>query len=214
MNKELTIEQRSIAVAELRASEGDEPAMEGYAASFNVLSGNLGGYRETIAPGAFTKSLATGADVRCLFNHDASQVLGRRSAGTLEVSEDKRGLKFRCALDPNNTDHMNLRASILRGDIKECSFAFTVPAGGDDWDEGTDENGLRYVRRTLRNVNLLDVSAVTYPAYSQKDATEVQARAAGNNPDLWARLNAIDDKYRQHRAAMLGVEVLKDLKLK
>src|SRR6185437_3921662 len=116
-----------------------------------------------------------GADVRCLFNHDASQVLGRRSAGTLEVEEDDRGLKFRCSLDENNSAHMNIRSSILRGDINQCSFAFTVdPAGGDEWDEA-QESGVRFLRRTLRKVNLMDVSAVTYPAYNSPGATVVAA---------------------------------------
>jgi len=168
------IERRSLA-ADLRAeSQGDEMSLVGYAALFNSESKDLGGYRERIAPGAFTRSLKEGADVRALVNHDPNLVLSRTKNRTLKLEEDSRGLKFRCVLNPNSQAHRDLYASIKRGDMDECSFAFTVPDGGDEFDEGV-ENGQRYVRRTLRDVNLLDVSAVTYPAYN---TTSVSARAA------------------------------------
>jgi hypothetical protein len=169
------IERRSLA-ADLRAeSQGDEMALVGYAALFNSESKDLGGFRERIAPGAFTRSLNEGADVKCLKNHNVSELLGRTKNNTLSLEQDDRGLKFRCVLNPESQAHRDLHAAIKRGDMDECSFAFTVPEGGDVWDEATDENGVRYVRRTLRDVNLLDVSAVTYPAYN---TTSVSARAA------------------------------------
>ena len=162
--------------SELRA-EGDEKSLtiRGYAALFNSLSKPLNGYRERIAPGAFARSIREGADVKALINHDASHLLGRTKNGTLKLEEDSRGLKFVCILNPDNQASRDYHASIKRGDLDECSFAFTVPENGDVWDEAQDENGLRYQRRTLRDVNLMDVSAVTYPAY---DATSVGARSA------------------------------------
>jgi HK97 family phage prohead protease len=215
----MTIEKRNIVIAELRASEDDsQPSIAGYAASFNILSADVGGFREVIAPGAFSQSLKNGADVRCLFNHDSSRVLGRSSAGTLKVFEDARGLKFSCKLDPDNSDHMNLRASILRGDVKECSFAFSVPPDGDSWDVARDENGNSFARRTLRNVNLLDVSPVTYPAYPAAGATEVQARAAAVvENESWARatmdrLNkSIEDSERRSKLNEIGKQLISDV---
>jgi uncharacterized protein len=140
----------------------------------------LGGFKERIAPGAFTRSLVEGTDVKCLVNHSPSELLGRTKNGTLNLEQDSRGLKFRCALNPDSQAHRDLHAAIKRGDMDECSFAFTVPEGGDVWDEAKDENGQRYQRRTLRDVDLLDVSAVTYPAYNN---TSVGARSAADYGD-------------------------------
>ena len=62
---------------------------------------------------------------------------------------------------------MSIHLNFKTGDWDETSFAFTIPPNGDDWDEAQDERGQKYSRRTLRDVNLLDVApAVTSPAHS------------------------------------------------
>jgi len=171
-----SIEHRSFA-GELRAAKEKDFVLTGYAASFNTLSRDLGGYKERLAPGCFKRSLAAGGDVKALFNHDPSKILGRLENGTLSVEEDSRGLKFRCQLNPASQTHRDIYESVKRGDINECSFAFTVNGdGGEDWSEATDERGQRFIRRTITDCNLLDVSCVTNPAYS--GATTVQARSA------------------------------------
>ena len=158
---------------ELRTeSQGDEMALVGYAAMFGVESKDLGGFRETIMPGAFKRSIDAGDDVKALFNHNPNVVLGRTKNSTLTLKEDERGLMFRVQLDPNQQAHRDLHAAIARKDISECSFAFTVPDGGQEWTtkRGTDD---WMAARTLKDVNLMDVSAVTYPAY---EGTGVMAR--------------------------------------
>jgi uncharacterized protein len=93
--------EKRFQLTEVRAvKNGDKRTIIGYAARYNVLSGDLGGFREHIASGAFKRILATKPDVVCLFNHSDSAVLGRTTAGTLRLSEDSRGLKFECDL-PN-----------------------------------------------------------------------------------------------------------------
>jgi uncharacterized protein len=201
-----TIEQRSYA-GELRAGDDEDFALWGYAASFDVLSRNLGGFRERIARGAFARSLKAGDDVKATFNHDKNIILGRRGNGTLDVSEDSRGLKFRCQLNKDSQQHRDIFASIKRGDISQCSFAFTINGdAGEDWQpvsEQDDAGNIIAAIRTLKDVNLVDVSAVTYPAYSEKNATSVQARSADYAPVnaddfravALARLAKLDSEY-------------------
>lgn len=160
---------------ELRAAKGDkgELYIEGYAAVFNTESKDLGGFREVVAPGAFTRSLKEGRDTKALFNHDANYVLGRRKNGTLELSQDERGLKFRCVLNAADPDAVALHARVDRMDIDECSFAFTVSKDGQVWAERQSDGGAPVITRTLTDVDLYDVSAVCYPAYP---GTEVGTR--------------------------------------
>jgi uncharacterized protein len=210
-------ETRTFSIAaELRAKA--DFALEGYAASFNVLSGDLGGFRERIAPGAFTRTLDQGCDVKCLVNHNPSLILGRVKNGSLKLSQDFRGLRFVCKLDPKNAAHQDVYALVQRGDLDECSFAFHLPDGGDVWDEG-NADGKRFQRRTLKDVDLHDVAIVTTPAYAADGATSVQARAAGQmTPDevRAARIAAVfasfakEDEERRRRCDQIGLEIAAD----
>jgi len=81
-------------------------------------------------------------------------------------------------LDPNNPEHRSTHASVRRGDIDACSFAFRCVS--DTWQDATDRSGNRYALRLLNDVDLQDCSVVCYPAYQQ---TTVQARALLLFPD-------------------------------
>jgi uncharacterized protein len=166
----------SLRVATRDNGATDEFALVGYASVFNQWSNDLGGFKEIILPGTFARSLREGADVKALFNHAPDNVLGRTKSGTCTVSEDSHGLRFRCQLDKNNTRHQDIYAMVKRGDLDECSFAFTVPDGGQKWDEVKDDKGItQSYKRTISDVDLIDVSIVTYPAYP---GTSAGARAA------------------------------------
>jgi uncharacterized protein len=169
-------EIRSSAI-ELRADGDEEFVLYGLAASYGALSPDLGGFRELIASSAFKRSLKAKADVRFLLNHNPDVVLGRTASGTLTLKDSPEGLRFRCQLDEDSAQHRDVYTMIKRGDISQCSFAFRVPPNGDVWDEA-EENGKRFARRTLIDVDLLDCSCVTYPAYSGPGDTAVAARAA------------------------------------
>jgi len=99
------------ATFEVRAV-GDKREIRGYAAVFEQLSGDLGGFREKIAPGAFAGGL--GGDIRALWNHNADHVLGRTSAGTLRLVEDAKGL--RVEIDPPASAGAFVE-SLQRGDV-------------------------------------------------------------------------------------------------
>jgi len=168
------MERRFLKDAVLRAFSGEDSGpmiVRGYAAKYNTLSHDLGGFKERVAPGAFARSISSGADIRALINHDPNLVIGRRSSGTVEISSDDVGLKWACQL-PDTSYARDLYTLIKRGDISQCSFAFSVE--DDEFSDETDpDTGERIAVRTLRDLNLMDVSAVTYPAY---EATSVSAR--------------------------------------
>lgn len=159
MTKE--VERRYMGDVEVRAAgENEPPVISGYAAVFNELSEDLGGFREKIAPGAFAKTL--GADVRALFNHDSNLVLGRTKSGTLKLAEDSRGLRVEFT-PPDTATARHIVEAMKRGDVDQMSFGFVTRA--DKWEK--DEEG---PVRTLLDVELFDVSVVTYPAYPQTAA--------------------------------------------
>src|ERR1700743_406805 len=121
-------EFRTIQTAEIRSD--DNNTLSGYAAVFNSPSEDLGGFRENIRKGAFTRCLSEQPDIRCLSNHDTSLILGRTRSGTLTVREDDRGLYFECNL-PDTTTARDLSALVKRGDITGMSFGFY--ALQDEW---------------------------------------------------------------------------------
>lgn len=146
--------------------EGDAktPCIRGYAALFNSLSLNLGGFREQLLPGAFDGVLED--DVRALYNHDANQVLGRTKASTLKIGVDSRGLWYEIDV-PDTTAARDLMVSIKRGDVSQSSFGFSVAPGGADWSE---DDTLGTIRSIAKVGKLYDVSPVTYPAYPDTEA--------------------------------------------
>jgi HK97 family phage prohead protease len=153
--------------------DGDQGSLlVGHAAVFNQLSEDLGGFREQVAPGAFSEAIEKD-DVRALFNHDSNFVLGRTGSGTLRLAQDVRGLAIEIDLPDTQTINDLVASPIERGDVSQMSFAFTVRPGGQDW--AKDDTG--QVVRTLKNVRLFDVSPVTYPAYRQTDIAVREMRA-------------------------------------
>jgi HK97 family phage prohead protease len=124
----------------------------GYAALYDVLSEDLGGYKERISPGAFQGVLDS--DVRALLNHDPNEVLGRTKSGTLRLFDEPKGLRFELDL-PDSPLGQNMRSAISRGDLDGASFRFEV--GQEAWDGDV---------RTVKTVKRLhDVTLATYPAY-------------------------------------------------
>jgi len=141
---------------ELRA-DGGKRTIVGYAAVFNSET-DIGGYfREVIAPGAFDQTLRQD-DIRALFDHDSGRLLGRKSAGTLRLTEDSKGLRVEIDL-PDTSDGRDVATLVERGDLDGMSFGFIVRK--EQWDETIDPP-----RRTIQAVDLREVSAVTFPAYA------------------------------------------------
>ena len=154
---------------EFRVSpEGETPTISGYAALFDTPSDDLGGWTEIVDPHAFDGVLSSNPDVRALWNHNADCILGRTTANTLHLNLDARGLGY--VIDPPDTTiARDLIVSMRRKDITGSSFGFICKR--DQWTDNADGT---ITRRILEFDELLDVSPVTYPAYS---ATTAQARS-------------------------------------
>lgn len=154
--------------------DGQPPRIVGYAAVFyraeepgtqyELYSGHV----ERIQPGAFQRSIDESDDVRGLFNHEPSQILGRTKSGTMRLSEDETGLRYEIDV-PDTQVGRDVVTSIERGDVTGSSFAFAVSEGGSE----IRKDGKITVRE-ITGVDLYDSGPVTYPAY---DATTTGLRA-------------------------------------
>ena len=150
-------EKRTIAYSNLEVrAEGNGNTLVGYAALFDSPSEPMP-FIEYVKRGAFSKTLNDGADVRLLINHEGVP-LARSKSGTLALEEDERGLRVEADLDPMNPDSARILSAMKRGDISQMSFAFRTIKDSYNADRSV---------RELREVQLFDVSLVTFPAYEE-----------------------------------------------
>lgn len=175
-NRFENLEVRFCSGFELRREKDAPPVLSGYAAKFDAWSTDLGGFREILRKGAFTASLKEDRDVFAFLNHDYDRLLGKRSAKTLEVTEDDVGLSFSIRL-ADTTAARDVLADIEAGNISGMSFGMIVQeqkwtfrdgeAAGEAAGEAPDE-------REILKARLIEVSPVFNPAYLD---TEVSARS-------------------------------------
>ena len=191
------METRTITVDDLEVrDESEGMTFQGYAAVFNSPSQPLP-FTETIAPGAFSRTLRSRNNVYLLVNHDAARPLASTRSKTMTLEEDSRGLLVTATL-PDTTDGRDLSVLLRNRVIDSMSFGFTVPRGGDKWsDDGA--------QRTLTQVRLHETSIVAFPAYEQTAASvrSVDALADKTGEDAEA-LNAALDALE--RGATLTVD--------
>ena len=160
-------EKRTIAYSNLEVrAEGDGNTLIGYAAIFDSPSEPMP-FTEYVKRGAFSKTLNDGADVRLLIDHEGVP-LARSKSGTLALEEDERGLRVEAELDPTNPDAARIISAMKRGDLNQMSFAFRTIK--DSW---SDDRSVR----ELKEVQLFDVSVVTFPAYEETVAELRNAKA-------------------------------------
>jgi HK97 family phage prohead protease len=165
--KEVRFTQKASIRATGAAAAGN--TAQGYAVVFDSLSCLLPdaqgrAFREKIAPGAFSMSLAGGDDIRALVDHNHEKLLGRTSSGTLRLREDNVGLRFEIDM-PNTSVARDLSELINRGDVSGCSFGMYV------MDEEWDNTGSI---RTVTDAEIFEMSIVSMPAY---EASSVALRS-------------------------------------
>ncbi|MFS7239304.1 HK97 family phage prohead protease [Serratia proteamaculans] len=149
----------------------------GYAVKWNSRSEVLWDeFVEQFAPNAFKDSLAAGADVRALYEHDYTALLGRNTSGTLMLSEDATGLRFE--LTPPDTQlGRDVLTLVERGDISGMSFGFR--ALKDQWDSTQQP----YVRTVLA-AELREITVTSLPAYRETDVQIAKRSLLTQHPEL------------------------------
>ena len=165
------LEQRSYSF-EVRAEESE---------SGSIITGRPIVYESATDMGYFTEIIERGAldnanltDVRFLVNHDVSRIplaRSRRNNGnsTMQMIVDDAGMNIRVKLDTeNNAEARALYSAVQRGDISGMSFMFSIER--EEWSDIESEHPIRRIKEIG---SVVEVSAVTFPAY---DATEIQAR--------------------------------------
>lgn len=176
---------RSIPTKFETREDGENPTIEGYFAVFNSNYEIAPGMSESIAPGAFSRTLAN--DVRALINHDTTLVLGRTKANTLELREDSHGLWGKITINPNDGDAMNLYERVKRGDVDQCSFGFDLK------EQDTEIRDDGAVHWTIKDLDLFEVSCCTFPAYEQ---TNISARSKERDEIRQRELSAWREKMK------------------
>ena len=173
-----TRQLRTVATDFTTREDGEELLIEGYFAVFDSNYEIWPGASESIAPGAFAKSLESD-DIRALTNHNTDLVLGRNRAGTLILKEDTHGLWGSIRINPKDSDAVNTRERVLRGDVSQCSIGFDIR---EEETEFRDDGSVHW---TIKDVKLWEVSVCTFPAYEstnvqarQRDLEEIQRRKA------------------------------------
>lgn len=153
--------RRSYDFSVTRQDEGDDGlTLEGYASVFNEptkIRDFLGEYEETVAPGAFAKTLQERTPI-LQFDHGSHSMIGSIPIGSIrKLAEDDTGLFVRARLS-DNWLVQPVRDAIREGAITGMSFQFSVTR--DEWDD-------EQTSRTIREVKLYELGPVVWPAYEQ-----------------------------------------------
>lgn len=187
-DKDLEIRSASL------SADPESKKLVGYVVQWNKDSETLWGeYIERFAPNAFCDSLKSGKDIRALFEHDHTKLLGRTSSGTLKLEEDSTGLRFEL-IPPDTQLGRDLLVSVERGDISGMSFGFRTLK--NEWDFSVEPN-----LRTVQQAELVEVTVTSIPAYpdSSLELLKRSKAEAQNQSDInW------QDKNRRQWLQLLG----------
>lgn len=180
-----------------RTDEQGDPILEGLFAVYDSVYHVYDGATESIARGAFTESI--NGDVRALYNHNDDLVLGRVSAGTLELRDTDAGLWGKIRINKDDQAAMDAYARISRGDVTGCSFGFEI----EDESVAVRDDGT--VHWTITKVNpLWEVSPCVFPAY---EATHISARGKDLETIRARQLQAAKEKaLRSLKGEINGTE--------
>jgi uncharacterized protein len=178
------VQHRSFTVADLEMREDSNTGavrFEGVASVVGtpyLMRDMLGEFEETMAPGAFHRTIRQKADVRMLKNHNSDFVFARTKSGTLQLADDPHLRASAPSLDPANPQVQTLRSELARGDVDQMSIGFRVR--DDEWSDD-------YTQRTIKELELIEVSVVTFPA------SQTTSAGLRSLDELMAALTDFDD---------------------
>ena len=183
------MERRVLQTVPFQTREEDgKRYLDGYYSVFNQPYEVVSGWIEEIAPGAFSRTLREGSDVKVLWNHNTDIVLGSTANRTAYLCEDERGLHGPVEINEEDQDAKNAYARVNRGDVRGCSFGFEIRGMEESWDDdGT-------YRTRLTDVELFEVSPCTFPAYT---STSISARAKEDLEKARSRLQDAEKERRE-----------------
>ena len=205
-NKEL--EQRSYNF-EVRAEQNEKGnIIVGRPIVYNSRT-DMGWFDEIIEPGALNNADLT--DVRFLVNHDTSKIplaRSRRNNGnsTMKLSVDNDGLGIEVVLDvENNSEARALYSAVQRGDISGMSFMFGIDA--EEWEDLESDHPTRHIRSIS---TVVEVSAVTFPAYESTDINARSKEALDNARQAvdTARSESVETEKEQLELLKLKTKIL------
>lgn len=191
------LEQRSY-LFEIRAEETEQGAIiTGRPIVYNSRT-DLGWYDEIIESGALDYTDLN--DVRFLVNHDISKIplaRSRRNNGnsTMQLQVDNMGMNIVVRLDiENNSEARALYSAVQRGDISGMSFMFSID--DEEWEDLESEHPFRRIKKIG---SVVEVSAVTFPAY---ESTEINARSK----EALENARSVLEKTRQQSSKSVDTE--------
>jgi HK97 family phage prohead protease len=196
-----TLQRRFLATGGITATPASRAGsgigtLNGYAAVFDSLSHDMGGWRERIIPGAFRDALRSPTHpILALYDHTVGHLLGSTAAGTLALAEDSLGLRFTVTLPDTATGH-DVLALATRGDLAGASFGFVPDRKRTVW-EKVDGVAVSVIKRVQ---SLREVSVVALPAYPLAGLTSVTATTRATTPQA-ARARAAVERLRLAVAA-------------
>ncbi len=146
----------------VRSAEGANPQIIADFVVFGDVYDVGWGMKERVYPHALDKCL--GNAIRALIDHNTDKVLGRTTAGTLRLYVDEYGLHGEIDINTEDRQAMDLYARVKRGDVDQCSFGAYIM---DEYPEDQSDGSTMYV---LKELDLIEVSIVTFPAYKATNA--------------------------------------------
>ena len=173
--KKINYEVRSSVVDFETRNDQEEPMVSGYFVRFDDEFKFAPDMSERIDPHAFDETL--GNDIKALYDHDTSKVLGRTGNGTLTLRVDDKGVWGDLLINPKDSEAMSIYSKIKRQDVSGASFGFTIL---DQEPITRSDGGTQWV---VKKVDLVETSITAFPAYS---ATHIVATRTKQVDDIKA----------------------------
>lgn len=179
------MQHRTLKMQNMQTRERDGGRyLEGHFAVFDREYKVFSNWVETIAPGAFFRTLANGGDIKALWNHNSDIVLGSTSAGTATYREDDSGLWGSILVNEQDQDAVNAHARVSRGDVDGCSIGFDI-VRQEEWWEGD------IYHTKILEVELYECSPCTFPP------TRIPTSAPGQKRTLTASKPSLRRRRQQ-----------------